>query len=82
MIAYRSKNNEAIKKALKYAIEVPFEVRKLSQAVEKLAYRVSKIGNKNALSDAKIAVHFAHASGKSALENIKTNKESLKKMDK
>jgi len=80
IIAYRKKNKEQIKKALKYAIEVPFEVRKISQELEKLAYRVSKIGNRSALSDAKTAIYLAHASGKSALENIKINKESLNKL--
>lgn len=74
------KRKEAIKKALKYAIEVPFEVRKLSQALEKTGFKISKIGNKNALSDAKTAIHLAHAAGKSALENIKINKVSLKKL--
>jgi formiminotetrahydrofolate cyclodeaminase len=71
------KRKEAIKKSLKYAIEVPMEVRKLSQEVEVLGYKVSKIGNKNATSDAKTAIHLAHAASKSALENIKINKQSL-----
>lgn len=71
---------EQIKKALKYAIEVPLEVRKISQELEKLAYKISKIGNKNALSDAKTAIYLAHASGKSALENIKINKISLSRL--
>lgn len=78
--AYNSKNKERIKKSLRYAIDVPMEVRKISQEVEKLAYRVSKIGNKNAKSDARTAIHLAHAASKSALENIKINKESLKKI--
>lgn len=69
-----------IKKALRYAIDVPMEVRKLSQEVEKLAFRVSKIGNKNALSDAKTAIYLAHAASKSALENIKINKQALAKL--
>lgn len=77
IVAYRSKDKLLIKKALKHAIDVPMEVRKLSQAVEKLAYRVSKIGNKNAISDAKTAIYLAHAASKSALENIKINKKSL-----
>ena len=32
ILAYRKKDKEQIKKALKYAIEVPFEVRKISPA--------------------------------------------------
>lgn len=69
-----------VQKALKYAIEVPMEVRKLSHELEELGYRVSKVGNKNALSDARTAIHLARAAGKSALENIKTNKEALSKI--
>lgn len=72
--------NAAIKKALKYAIEIPMEVRKLSHELEQLGYRASKVGNKNATSDARTAIHLARAAGKSALENIKINKEALKKL--
>jgi len=72
-----SDRKEKIQKALKYAIEVPMEVRKLSHELEELAYHVSKVGNKNAISDARTAVHLARAAGKSALENIKINKLSL-----
>jgi formiminotetrahydrofolate cyclodeaminase len=79
IVAYKSKNKISIKKALKYAIEVPMEVRKISQELEKLAYRVSKIGNKNAISDAKTAIYLAHASGNQQ-ENIKINKVSLAKL--
>lgn len=70
----------AIRKALKYAIEVPLEVRKLSHELEELGYRASKVGNKNASSDARTAIHLARAAGKSALENIKINKASLSKL--
>lgn len=68
---------DQIKKALKYAIEVPMEVRKLCQEIEVLAYKVAKLGNKNAKSDAKTALYLAHAASKSALENVKINKKSL-----
>ena len=85
LIAYRlpstdKKRKQEITKTLKYAIEVPMEVRKISQSLEKLAYRISKIGNKNAISDAKTAIYLAHAAGKSALENIKINKQALVKL--
>lgn len=72
------KRKEKIKKALNYAIDVPMEVRKLSKDLESMAVKVSKIGNKNAVSDAGTAMHLAQAAQKSALENIKINKESLK----
>jgi formiminotetrahydrofolate cyclodeaminase len=78
--AYKTKDKVVIKKSLKYAIEVPMEVRKLSQIVEKLGFRISKIGNKNAHSDAKTAIYLAHAASKSALENIKINKVALVKL--
>lgn len=71
------KRKELIKKSLKYAIEVPMEVRKLCQEIEVLAYKIAKIGNKNARSDAKTALYMAHAASKSALENVKINKKSL-----
>ena len=80
MKAYKSKNKALIKKSLTYATQVPMEVRKLALEVEKLASQVGKIGNKNAKSDAKTAIHLAHAAGKSALENIKINREALKKL--
>lgn len=71
---------DAIKKSLKYAIEVPMEVRKLSHELEELGYHVSKVGNKNAISDARTAIHLSRAAGKSALENIKINKVALAKL--
>lgn len=85
MDAYRTDKNdpdrkEKIKKALTYAIDVPMEVRKLSKELEGLAVRIGKIGNKNASSDASTAVYLLQAAQKSALENIKINKESLKSL--
>ncbi|KKR74181.1 MAG: Formiminotetrahydrofolate cyclodeaminase [Candidatus Woesebacteria bacterium GW2011_GWA2_40_7] len=89
MEAYKAKSDtsitgtsrkENIKKTLKYAIEVPMEVRKLSHELEELGYRVSKVGNKNAVSDGRVAIHLARAAAKSALENIKINKLALVKL--
>ena len=79
MKTYKSKDKNGIKKSLKYAIEVPFEVRKISQELEKIGVRVSKIGNKNTISDAKTAIYLAQAASKSALENIKINQNLLLK---
>lgn len=73
-----AKRNTSIKKALNYAIEVPLKVRGLSKDLESYAIKIGKIGNKNAISDANTAIHLAQAAQKSALENIKINKESLK----
>lgn len=79
MEAYRKKprSKSMIVKTLKYAIEVPMEVKKLSKELEILGAKTAKAGNKNAVSDAKAAVHLAHAAGKAAQENIKINKVSL-----
>ena len=76
----RAGRNDAIRKALRYAIDVPLEVREISQHLEVLAGKVTKIGNRYAVSDAKSAAHLAHAAGKAALENIKINKEALAKL--
>ncbi|MEK7550373.1 MAG: cyclodeaminase/cyclohydrolase family protein [Patescibacteria group bacterium] len=78
--SYKTKDKELIKKSLRYAIEVPMEVRRLAIETEKLAFHIGKIGNKNAYSDAKTAIHLAHAASKSALENIKINKVALKRL--
>lgn len=80
LATYKRGQKDEIKKALKYAIEVPMEVRKLSQIIEKMAYRISKIGNKKVIAEAKTAIHLSHAASKSALENIKVNKQSLAKL--
>ena len=77
MLAYKSKNKVAIKKALKKAIEVPLKVILLSNKVQKLALEVAKYGNKNAFSDAKSAYYLAQAAGKSALENVRINRKAL-----
>ncbi len=75
--AYKLRDNEEIKNSLNRAIEVPEKVKKLSGRVEELAKEVSQIGNKNAISDAKTAVHLAVAAQKSADENIEINKKAL-----
>lgn len=82
MTAYKSKSNSRIKKALKYAIEVPMEVRKLSRELEEMSRKAFKIGNKNASSDARTAFHMAQASGKAALENININEKALAALNK
>lgn len=68
------------KKSLKNGVEIMTSVRKLSQNLEVMAYKISKLGNKIARADAKTALHFAHAAGKSALEQIKRNQVSIKKL--
>lgn len=79
IFAYKLRDNEEIKNSLNRAIEVPEKVKKLSGRVEELAKKVSQIGNKSAISDAKTAVHLAVAAQKSADENIEVNKLALEK---
>ncbi len=59
--------------SLKKAAAVPAETAKLSDKVLNLAKRTVLIGNKNALSDAKIAVALAILAKKGALLNVKAN---------
>ncbi len=77
IFAYRLKDAEEIRSSLARAIEVPGRVKKLAEQVEELAREVSRIGNKNAISDAKTAVNLAVAAQKSADENIEINKKVL-----
>lgn len=75
--------NEAKKKEkdnYKKAIKISLEVRKVAQVIEKIGYRLTKIGDKNMHADARTAIHLAHASSKSALENIKVVKKELAKI--
>lgn len=65
---------------LKKAINISLEVRKVAQSVEKIGYRLTKIGDKNMHADARTAIHLAHAASKSALENIKVVKSTLAKI--
>lgn len=68
------------KKSLKMGIQIQMSVRKLSQNLEVMAYKVSKLGNKTARADAKTALYFAHAAGKSALEHIRHNQSLIKSL--
>ncbi|MBL7036275.1 cyclodeaminase/cyclohydrolase family protein [Candidatus Microgenomates bacterium] len=80
MEGYRSGDKEKIKRSLKRAMEVSMEVKKLVTELQKMAITVSKFGNKNAISDAKTAIYLCGASGKSAWENVKINKQALKNL--
>lgn len=59
--------------SLKKAAAVPRETAELSDKVLNLAKRTALIGNKNALSDAKIAVDLARLAKRGALLNVKVN---------
>lgn len=61
--------------SLKKARAVPRETAKLSDKILNLAKRTALIGNKNALSDAKIAVDLARLAKRGALLNVKANSQ-------
>lgn len=65
------------KKYLVGAIKRSLEIRELSKEIEGLAFKISKLHDKVIMPDVKNAIHLAKAAAKSALENIKVNKQSL-----
>ena len=81
MAAYKSKDVSAKITAIKKAIEVPTDTKELACLVQKLAKSMIENGNKNAVSDAKTALHLAEAAEKSAQENININHESLTRLE-
>jgi len=62
-----------IEKAFIKAAKIPLETATLSKKILDLAKEAQKTGNKNAMSDAKVAIHLAKAGAGSALENVKIN---------
>ncbi len=72
---------KAVQEATKNAILVPFNTLKIAKKSVELANKISKIGNKNALSDAGVAAITANAAAKSAFLNIKINMGSIKDED-
>lgn len=82
MAAYKKDNKDEIKAALYWAIEVPQKVVSIAEEIQVLAIEVSKIGNKNAYSDAMSAEHLANAAIESALENVELNKKALASLGK
>lgn len=80
MEAHRAKDKNLIKKALEGAVVVPEQTKEYACLIEEIAKVAEKKGNKNAVSDAKTAIHLARAAQKSAQENIDINKEALAKL--
>lgn len=64
---------EKIQNAFKGAAETPLKVAQIAKEINVLAKEVQKIGNKNALSDAKTAIYLSEAAQNSAIENVKIN---------
>jgi len=78
MKAYGLKDKEKIQSSLINATEVPLKTAGYCGNLIVLARKVSKIGNKNAVSDAKSAYHLAKAGKLSAYENVKINLKYIK----
>ena len=71
----------AIQESLKKAALVPLNVAKDAFHIIELAEKVVKQGNKNAITDAVVAVMMARTAVLSALYNVKINLASIKDMD-
>ncbi len=67
-------------KYLEGAIARSMEIREISKELQDLALKLSKLHDKVIQPDIKNAINLAKASGKSALENIKINKQALAKL--
>lgn len=65
--------NKYSKASLKKAAAVPAETAKLADEALKLAKIAEQKGNKNAITDAKIAVDLARAAKRGAILNVKAN---------
>ena len=77
----RNKRKRAIQEALKNASLVPLDVAKDAFKIIKLAEKVVKQGNKNAITDAAVAAMMARTAVLSALYNVKVNLASIKDTD-
>ncbi len=71
--SYKSKRRQSIEASLKQAAKIPLATCFSGKAVLNLAGRVVRIGNKQAVSDAKVAYFLAASAVKGALENVKIN---------
>lgn len=69
------------KKYLEASIKKSLEIRELSKEIIELAFKISKLHDKVIMPDVKNAIQLAKAAAKSALENIKVNKQVLKTFD-
>lgn len=71
----------AMQKAFKYAAEVPLTTARECLQIGKLALKLLTIGNKNAATDAGVAVLLAVAGAEGALFNVAINLGSIKDED-
>ena len=77
----RNNREEAIQEALINAALVPLNVARHAFKIIELAGKVVKQGNKNAVTDAAVAVMMARTAALSALYNVKINLASIKDTD-
>lgn len=77
----RNNREGAIQEALINATLVPLDVARDAFKLIELAGKVVKQGNKNAVTDAAVAVMMARTSALSALYNVKINLASIKDTD-
>ena len=75
--AQQAHRNEQIQLATKNAILIPLKTLKIANEGVKVAEKISKIGNPNALSDAGVAAITANAAAKSAWLNVKINMQGI-----
>ena len=73
--------NERIQKATKNAIEIPLDVMKLSLESLKISKKISKIGNKNSLSDSGVASEIALSSINGAYMNVLINLKDIEDLN-
>ena len=73
--AYKKRKNdeETYQRVLKNAVEFCMDVLKSSFDTYKLVERISNVGNEMLESDFRICKHYAIASVKSAIENVRIN---------
>jgi glutamate formiminotransferase/formiminotetrahydrofolate cyclodeaminase len=69
--------NKEIQKATKNAINVPFEIMKISFDSIEVIMRMAEEGNPNSISDAGVAMHCARAAIMGAFLNVKINCKDL-----
>jgi formiminotetrahydrofolate cyclodeaminase len=80
MAAYKSKDKSKIGSSLKLAMDIPAKVVGYCMEIESIALELTKIGNKNAISDAQTAQALAKAAIAGATANVKINADALAKL--
>ncbi len=77
----KAARTEAVQTALKGATEVPQQIAEACAAAMKLCRPMAEIGNKNAVSDAGVAVLMAEAGLRAAALNVLINLGTIKDME-